>query len=433
MEELKINDNYPQNSNYGLLAVSLILISTIIQAFFGYTREANEWAKALIAICCWGAVVYSLGNIKNIQRFSKTGLVLICSMGVLVMWSIINVILFGEVIDGNKYLVTFGNMYGALNLTGIAFLFALNSLHDVRRLRKAACIMVIVSIILVIFRFKESIDSYFLTYICAFAPLFIFYSKKISQATLLLGLVLSLLCFYGGGRQAAFFFVFAFSALIGAKILSKQWVFYISMLIMLLPFLFMYISLRYGSIFDIALTSLDLSSAPQTMNDEELTADNRTFLWLEFLFDFQNHSQSIQWFGQGAVAYYESSFFKTIHRMGIEVPILQLTMQAGLSYVILFSIFVFYTIFRLYKYGENKICKIASILIAAFYFDSYICNTNGCSIMQFGVWFMFSIAFNEELLTFDDESLKKILSQDVSYTYDHSTDLEERNALNYEE
>lgn len=419
MEKLKYEQYIPDNNFYGLLAITLIIIATIIQAFYGYARDADGVSKAIIAICCWGAVACSLMRVTTLKQYPVFARFLIISMLILVLWSISKTILLGKVYDGNKFLVLFGNMYGALNIIGVTFLFALSSLYDVRKLRKATCYFVVISTILLLLNFRTSIESYFLTYICAFAPLFIFYCNRVSRATILLGFVLSLMCFYGGGRQAAFFFIFSFASFISAKLLSKTWVYYISLAITILPFVFMFISLKYGSIFDLALSVIDDSSRTIQANSEEaLNADNRTFLWIEFLQDFRKHDTITQCFGQGAVAYYDSTFFKTFHRLGIEVPVLQWVMQVGILYLLLFSTLVFYTIYRLYKNGENEICKTASILIAAFFFEEFVCNTNGCSIMQFGVWFMFSIAYNKELLYIDDQSLYEVLSDDVDYTYE---------------
>lgn len=417
MEELRTqNNNIEQSTNYGAIAIALILVSTILQSCFGFARDASPIFKAIIGVTCWGAITFSLLQFKRDNNYPKTSLYLIFAMGAIILLSTVRTLLFGTVYEGNKLMVLLGNMYGPLDLLGLTFVFAIQTMRDIRNLINASFVMITISIVLLILNYEVTVDAYFLTYISAFSPVFIPYISTKEKMYLFFGILLAIFSYYGGGRQAAILLAIAFFSLASAYIFPKRFIYYISLSLIFLPFVFLAFSLVYGSIFEYILQSVNFGSAME-IEAEDVAQDNRTFLWMEVANDLDNQSVFSILFGRGAVAYYESKFFETDNRLGIEVPMLQWFMQAGVFYILLFTIFTIYTISRIYRHGNNKLCKIASILIAGFYFNSYISNLVGCSIMQFGLFFLYSIANNEILLDLTDEELEIVFSENLEVEF----------------
>ena len=147
---------------------------------------------------------------------------------------------------------------------------------------------------------------------------------------------------------------------------------------------------------------------------EGLNVDTRTFLWIEFFSDMFSQSTFTQFFGKGVLGYYESDWFSTLHRFGIEIPVLQWILQAGYFYVICLSLLMFFSIYYLYKYGQNKMCLVASVMIAGVYFNMYVSNLIGCNISTLGIWFMIGIAFNSNFLLINDQCLLEIYKKENS-------------------
>ncbi len=395
--------------NFSDLSIFLLFISTVIQAYFGYARDASVLFKAVISLFCWIPVFLTLTRLHEFNSYPKYAKYMIIGLLSLTIISISHTLGWGKVYSGNKVIVVFSNMYSTLDLIGPIFCLSILNTHDLQYLKRITFWMIIISLFLLMFHFYVSVSSYFLTYICIFAPIFLPYLKSRDRLFLLLGMSLSLFCIFGGGRQAILIFSFACFAYLISFLNKKTLIFIISILLFILPFVLIAYSVYHVSIFELFQdeSSLDIS---YSSDNEALNSDNRTFLWLEMYEDFSSQDSWIQLFGKGCVAYYDSAFFRTYHRFGIEVPVLQWILQCGVLYFVLYALLVFYAIYRYHKYGKNKLSIIAQILVAAFFFNSFISNLIGCSIMQLGFWALIGMSFNKKILEMTDDQLTTILS-----------------------
>lgn len=401
-------------NRYGIYAICLILVSTIIQAYFGYARDANAAFKLIIAGLCWASITYSILNARECEDLPLCGSTFVWLFSASIVWSGIKSLIWGEVYAGDKLSVLFGNMYTMLDLVGVFFIWSIQNGNELRMLKKATYIMISISIILLIINYDVTVDSYFLTYVCTFAPIFIPYITLKQKAFIFLGMSLSIFCYYGGGRQAALILIIALCALSLSYFCSKKTTLIVSIIICLLPFFLLYLSLKHGSIFEYFQDNVTLDSRLEIKN-EDTHSDTRTFLWAEMSYDFMHQNIITQTTGKGAIAYYRSFFFQTNNRLGIEVPILQWVLQAGYLYFILFTIIIIYSIIRLYRYGNNQLCNIASILISGYYCNCFVSNLVGCNLMHLGVWGMIGIAFSKTITQLTDDELFCEIN-DLEYT-----------------
>lgn len=420
-----MDNNIHENSNYGRWAIILMFLSTILQTYFGFARDASPLFKLFIAAFCWGSVFCSIRMIRDLASYSLVAKATLYTLFGILTLSITRPLLGGSAVVGNKYVVLFTNMYTALDLVGIFLITSIKAAHEIRLLLKTTILLIFISTILLVFKYNIMVTSYSLTYICIFAPIFIPYIGYRKKNILLIGMALAFFTYYGGGRQAAFILGIALISLVSSKLYGHFINYILSIVIMLIPFFAIAYSLKHGSIFDIASNSINVGDTFQIEN-ENVNSDTRTFLWIELFNDFFQQDIWTQLFGKGAIAYYSSNFFRTNYRLGIEVPILQWLLQCGLIFIIAYTTIAVLAINRLYRYGNNRLCKIASILIAGFYCNCYVSNLVGCSIMQLGFWFLVSIAFNNSLLQATDDDILGVLSYDEDFIEQENEDNEQQ-------
>lgn len=401
MDRLSVSTQnfFSKNSAY---AIFFLMIATIIQSAFGFARDATPLAKACIALFCWCSLFFSIKNISFIRVYPNFVKVIIISLMASVLFSLLNSVFTGRVLVGEKYTVIFTNMSATLDLIGVFFITAITDLWSAKMLLKSVYWLIPISLFFLIFNYEQVSSSYVLTYIMMYSSIFFPYLKKKYKLYLLGGYALSIVAFLEGGRQAALIMFFCVLSILISMYGKKKLTFVISLIVFLCPFVLTYYSVNYESIFSIIENGKEYQDG--------LNTDTRTFLWIELFSDMHSQSVFTQLFGKGVLGYYVSDWFG-VNRLGLEVPILQWFLQAGAFYVVCLTLLVFFSILFLYKFGQNRMCLAASVMIAGVYFNMFISNILGCNISTLGIWFLISIAFNENFLLKDDSELKKKLNE----------------------
>lgn len=395
----KIDKVILDTNEYGKYAILCIFVSTVIQAFFGFARDASPFWKLIIASLCWLGVFLSIKKVNTLNRIPATAKITLVVMMLLIIIALFKSLFYGRVYSGEKLIVVFTNMFAVLDLVGIFFIMSVTNFNDLKTLMKVTKWMIPISLIVLFIKYQVAVESYFLTYIAIYSTIFFHYVTKRTRCFLIIGYLLALLAFFGGGRQAVLILVFTFLSVLLPLFLNKRWTYYISLIIFTCPIFLLYYSVNNESVFQ--MLSESYSSAD--------SVDTRTFLWVELFDDFLRQPFITQLFGKGVLGYYESDFFGTMHRFGIEVPVLQWMMQTGYVYVILFTIIVAIAIYRLYIYGNNRMAQCASILIAGYYLNCYVSNLVGCNISHLGFWMLIGLALNGNIIRYKDVDLKKVL------------------------
>lgn len=393
-----------QKINNSKVVITLMFFSTAIQAVAGYARDASMTFKLILCLLCWISVFLSIKQIKPVFYNLGRLKVIYIAMAILICMSVLQSLLFGVAYAGNKYLVLFGNMYAALNIICFFFISSILSISSLRYLRIITVAYTFMSILLLIYNYSTTIESYFLIYPLTYAMLFVPYISFKHRIIIIIGMCLSYYAFIGGGRQAIIFWMFNIFAYFAYKKLNKKAVCISSIVALVLPWVLIWYSIHIGvSVFEILSESMSAT-------EDGLNTDTRTFLFLEVFKDFSSQSLFTILFGKGAIAYYGSEFFMTDKRFGVEIPMLEWMLQSGIMYVALFTIICLYAILRLYKFGNNKLCKIASVLIASYYFNCFISNLNGCNLSIMAFWFMIYLSNNRKFCVYDDKKLKILLA-----------------------
>lgn len=390
------------NASFGIVC---IFISTAIQSCFGFARDASPAFKFVIAAFAWLSLVYAASGIRALKHYPKYYKWVISLLLLNVAVSFVYSALFGKVYSGSKYIVLMTNMYAALNVANILFLFSVRNGRHFRLVLDLSLALFILNALLLVFNYRRTVTAYFMSYFMVYISLYLPYVSKKVKLYILLGTMMAMLAFFGGGRQIAITLVFMIGAWLGPKFASKKLVLIVSLSFLVLPVFFIwFFGNSAGSVF------YDLQKTVSSHSEsEEMSSNTRTFLFVECMEDFVQRDLRTQILGQGPLAHYDSPFFDNPHRFGIEVPILEWIMQCGLLYYILFTLACALAMWYFYRYGRNYMCQIASLLIGAFYFMCHVSNFNGISNMNLGFWMMMSMAVNPTFLKATDRQLKVLL------------------------
>lgn len=392
------------NKTYSKTIILLMFASTAIQAVAGYARDASVGFKMILSLLCWAAVVLCLAQKKKSDMQLGKMKVVYIAFTILIVWSVVHSLLFGVAYAGNKYYALFGNMYGALNIVCFFFVTSMLAADDMKFLWRVTIAYIIMSVVLLYGNYEVTIDSYFLIYPLTYAMLFMPYLKFRNRLLLLFGMALSYFAFIGGGRQAVLFWAFNVVAFVSYRWVPKKIIYIGSIVAMILPWVLLIYSIHVGESF------FEIMSDSMSNTADGLNVDSRTFLFLETYQDFSSQTLPTILFGKGALAYYDSDYFSTYHRLGIEIPVLEWMLQAGVVYVLLFTAICFVAVRRLYKFGNSRFCKVASVLIVSYYFNCFVSNLNGCNMSIMAFWFLIYLSNNPALCEMDDVKWKKILA-----------------------
>lgn len=384
------------------LSIFLIFLSTALQSCWGFARDSPPLFKLIIALFCWISIFYAYKSREAFCAFSKRYIWIVNLLIIDCVWASFYTLCFGSVIDGNKYVVLLTNMSASLNLFGVLFIFVVYSYNHLRFILKLTFGIIVCNALLLIFNFQTTTHAYFLSYSISYGALFLPYVRFREKCFLIIGALMSLFAFWGGGRQIIITLLFAFVAYCVTKFFGRKIIYTVSLVLISLPIYFIWFWGRYlGSIFG-RIESI-------VSDSENLSGNTRTFLYMECMEDVLSKDWLYRFLGEGATAYYQSDFFGGM-RFGIEVPVLQWILQGGLFFYILFTIICLVAIYFLYKYGKNRMCGMMSILISAFFFMCHISNLTGCNIMHLGFWMMIGMAFNPLFLNTQDRDIRLKLS-----------------------
>ncbi len=387
----------------GYYSIVFIFLSTAIQNCFGFARSAPPALKLIIAIFCWLACLLAIGNRQTWKAYPQYFKVLLILLFVDVLGAFFHAIWSGEVYAGEKYVVIMTNMYATLNVISVLFVLVVTGFEHLRIILRGTLWLFVLNALLLIFNFDVSTKSYFLSYFMIYSAIFLPYISRSKKLIFALGVVMALFAFFGGGRQVIISLGFMMIAWIIPRYISKRMVLFLSLLLIVSPLFYVW---YYGEFYGDVFWQLEAG----VEDNEELSGNTRSFLYQEVMEDFLQRDQFTQLLGQGTLAYYNSRFFDTDSRFGVEVPILQWIMQCGLLFYIILTILCVSAIIYIYTHSENRLMATISILLGAYYFMCHVSNFSGCNTMHLGFWGMLGMSFNPLFLNASDYDVKEELS-----------------------
>ena len=154
------------------------------------------------------------------------------------------------------------------------------------------------------------------------------------------------------------------------------------------------------------------SSLNQYTSNEEMSADTRTFLYVEL---FDDLSRTDSWLmGKGPLGRYYSNYFDTLtdvngdsaSRIGIEVGILQYLLKGGIIYLSLYLLILIGAIIFSLTKKRMLLFHSFAFLLATHFFMLFIYELPTYSLMNAVYWLMIGTCFSKKWLNMTDQEVK---------------------------
>jgi hypothetical protein len=146
-------------------------------------------------------------------------------------------------------------------------------------------------------------------------------------------------------------------------------------------------------------------------SSEDLTADTRTFLYIEVLQTAKKYNS--WWFGRSpargneTTAFYDADVTGRGERAANEVAILNVFTWTGIIGVLLYFL-VFYRASQLaIRYSNNKYAKMLGLFVAFRWAYSWVEDINNFTLNYLFLWVLIGMCFSKSFREMDDEQLKE--------------------------
>ena len=151
----------------------------------------------------------------------------------------------------------------------------------------------------------------------------------------------------------------------------------------------------------------------KTKFEGDLTADTRTFLYIEVLSSMYKNNSFI--IGEGGCGSYESPFFsrnepliKTHGRYSSEVGFLNALLHTGLIGVLIYLTILIYVVYLGINKSKNFLCKMLALFIAFRWILFFIEDYTKFDLNYFYHWMTIGMCFSKEFRNLTDNQLKEL-------------------------
>ncbi|WP_294600348.1 hypothetical protein [uncultured Bacteroides sp.] len=307
---------------------------------------------------------------------------------------------------GNKWITLFGNEYTALLLMPPLFTYLGTLKYNVVLLKKATWIYLVAGIVC-IFGFNNSLG-----WIAIYGVVFYPYVDKHYRALLLIAVLEGILSIFVT-RMFVIITAFIFASYLLVYVINKpRWNKFfvtavaISPLILFVPMLHITKELT-------PFEKLSMYLSNKT-DDTSISADTRTFLYVEMASDLtNNHAWLI---GKGAFSHYYSLFFDQSSmgkygRITSEVPFLNHLLRGGILYVLAYYGLILLAVYKSTWQGNNKFVRSIGIIAVGWYLNSFVGDITGCRFYHIAFFLLIGCCLSRKWLNYTDMDIKKIMKK----------------------
>jgi hypothetical protein len=381
-----------------ILSLVFIALATLFLNVYGRFFIMPSALKAAVSLLVWLAVIFI--PYKNNNDFSRTiriimKLILFYSLAQLIR----SVVYMDEITTiGNNWFTLFGNDSMAQSLIPPLFIYYYKDMAILKKIQWAILVLLFFVVLTALPQGR------FLPYAMAFAIPFFYYRKsKIDRFAILVLTILGLLGGFASARILLLTTAVSLAALYLPRLLPANIFKIVLFSLFFLPFGLISWSLTNAtSGFEVGL---------QNVEDDELSVDTRTFLYLELFEDLQDNNAV--WFGKGALSGYQSSYFETdkntIGRTSSEVYFLHLMLKGGIVYLLLIQSILFMAVYNAFKKGNNQLSKSFAFAIAGFSCLSFIGDFLGANILHVTIWVMVGFCLSSYWTSRTDQQLMNLI------------------------
>ena len=389
--------------------ISIIIIANIIR-FVGIASGITSIAsitRVIYAFMAWGILFIYPYRLFKYNDFGKLANFIIKALLLLSIYQVFVALFNNDPILnnlGNKYITLFTVPDCALSLLAPLFIYFAMAGNLLKKLLSSFRKFTYLQIPLLPFiNFFSSAPFY--------AIAFKKYTNKKTSFLIILSVFLSLLSAIQGSRTGfviltlclvAYFINYTLSS----RLLNK--LFCITAIV--LPFI-IFVPMLYNTndetIFQYYSNNLDV-------DDEELTADTRSFLYQEMAEDLTNTNSWVM--GKGASSYYYSNTFflstsdnaDFCYRMAPEVSFLNYLLRGGIVYTTLFyTLFIIAILLAAFK-GKSKFIRCIGALLASFYFIHFVSTFHSFGFPQFVMFVFMGCCLSKTWLGYSNKDINEM-------------------------
>lgn len=390
---------------FNKLNLSLLLIIIYELSMIIFRLDGVSISKLVITGFVWlsaGIAIYSF--VKNYRKFKnripRFASNIFC---LLIIWNLINIA--RSLYNSSGAITTlFGNVYTSLALlVPFVIVFSIQTIN-IQRINSYFLKLLKTGILLFVLFYALGGGVFNVTQLRILNLLFlpvvflittIFFEERKKKIIILIGSVLLFYVAYiYSSRTMMIRELLLITGLIPIyfyRIFNLKWILKITFILLILPFVLIQSSMATGESF--------FQKNLPAFSNEEMSADSRTFLYLEVYKDLVKHNQLL--FGKGANGTYYSNYFDTVggetdNRLTVEVGVLAILLKTGLIGLTLYLLLLFAAIYYSFFRAKNYFVVGIGFMLFIYVLLLFIENLVGYSSYNLFVWFFIGVCLSNE-------------------------------------
>lgn len=396
-------------------SIRIVAYATLfISAFWGLYSMAPSSAKAIYSMSMWINFAMFPYVLIKYNNFTKTGNYILTALVIMAVLQILRAALNSDpslYTLGNKWFTLFGNEYTSLLMLAPLFTYMGTLSYGVIILKKTTYSYLIIGLVLSVFM------KYPLGMLSIFTIVFYPYVNKKFRILIIIAIVEAFIKATTGNNPTRMYIIiigFALCCYALVYIVKKIKLLKLFSAVVIISPLMLFVPILNFANQDETTFQKIQEYIMQESNNENLSTDTRTFLYIEMAEDL---TKSNSWlFGKGAFSIYHSVFFdnastRRFGRLSSEVPFLNYLLRGGICYVIAYFGLLIYAIYLGIWKGKNKFVKSIAIIVSGWYFNSFIGDITGCRYYHLAFFVLLGCCLSRKWLNYTDEDIKLILKQ----------------------
>lgn len=403
------------NKNRLFISLITVLIYEILMVLVH--PEGLSFIKILITVLIWISFYLSVSTFTQLYKSTRENLpgYAIIIFLILILWNIVNI--FRGIISDDTIATILGNKG-----TSLALLVPFSLVFGINEINLKTINMFFIGLIIIglpafflFFAFSGETGNYI--YNQAFQVLIsgtVFLITITPFQTIknkLLIFLGSILLFYLAIKTEdrammlrIFMLYFSLIAIYLYKKFNFKWILILAFFSLLIPFFLLYKSIISGqSALEYYLSKI---------NDQKLSDDTRTFIYIEVFEDLSRNNELI--IGKGSNARYYSPYFAEAEgdsslRLSIEVGILAILLKGGFIAVLLNLTFLFIAIYLSFFRTNNYFVVGIGFILLVHTLLLFIENILEYSTYNFTIWLLIGVCLSKKIRTFNNIEIKNAL------------------------
>lgn len=387
------------------------LISTFCFCFLYSWLGGGQISKMMVAFFAWCSyLAIPLPCFTSKYFDKKTCFVLSIFLFIIVIVLIKSLFFPTQSSPGNKILTLFGNPYCLLMMLVPIYIYMGNHKSSIRDVFSTVRLFLIYGFVFSFFYPKQY------SAIVWFLPIFAPYIKKQYR---LLAIIVVIDTIYTGFfsentyRTNIIVLALCFCSYIIARYIKRRSLITIFCCVTtIIPLFYAILSLMLP---DFSIFQYIAHHYLGGVSNVEMTEDTRTFLFRELA---QDLSGSNNWLlGRGPDGQYFSAFFlestseNADHymRLNSEVTFLMNLLRGGVMYTFCYYFLLFYSMFKILKYGKSRLMLCVACIIATWIFVSALSMVHGIEILEVLMFTLVGCGLSSYWLKITDEEFYTLL------------------------